>query len=89
MKKLTVLVAWMLCIFLLAGCMEKPQNPSDNAEIPNTETPTGDVVPSESAALVSLRRNIVEQNNMLGIGFVGYIDSESDAAAVQTYLIHF
>lgn len=80
MKKIALFVTSVFCILMLAGCAEKPQNPSSNPE------PHASITQSEKTELASLRSSISEKNCMLGVGFFGYIDSESDEKAVREYV---
>ena len=80
MKKFTLFAALTLCILLLAGCAEKPQKPSSN-----THQPINGTQP-EHTELDFLRSSIGEKDCVLGVGFLGYIDSESDEKAVREYV---
>lgn len=80
MKKRAIFLTSVFCILLLAGCTAKPQEPPAD-----TEPPTSSTQP-ENPGPASLRNSIRESNCMLGVGFFGYIDSESDADTVQLYV---
>lgn len=80
MKKITLFATLALCILLLAGCAAKPQNPSGETNSPSSSAK------SEENGLASLRSSIAEKDCILGIGFLGYIDSQSDEKAVQKYV---
>lgn len=76
MKKAVLFITLILCILLLAGCGKAPQNSSGN-----TENPTSGTQP-ETSALDRLQGSIAENNCMLGVGFFGYVNSETDESAV-------
>ena len=79
MRKRILLPVLMLSLLLLSGCGKTPQKPSDNTEKPAGGTQT------EVTALDRLQGSIAEQNAMLGAAFFGYVDSESDEAAVRAF----
>lgn len=79
MRKKSLLVVWMLCIFLLAGCAQGVRQPTDAfAPAGSSAEPESTAVPSDSGA--------DEAVGMLGVGFFGYIDSESDEATVRDFV---
>lgn len=79
MRKRILFPVLILCLLLLSGCGKTPQKPSGNTDKPPGGTQT------EAAALERLQGSIAEQNAMLGVAFFGYVDSESDEAAVRTF----
>lgn len=82
MKKFTLFAILALCVLLPAGCGNKQQKSSED-----TELSTGNIRTSvESTELISLRSTLVEKDCMLGIGFLGYIGSESDEKTVREYV---
>lgn len=80
MKKIVLFITFILCFLLLFGCGKMPQKPSD--ETKRTESTTQ----SETSALERLQDRIAGNECMLGVGFVGYIDSESDEKAVRQFV---
>lgn len=80
MKKFTLFVTLTLCILLLVGCGKQPQKPTGGTEPPTSSTQ------SENIELASLRSSIAEKKYMLGVGFLGYVDSECDEKAVQQFV---
>ena len=80
MRKRVLLAVLILSLLLLSGCGKTPQKPSDNTEKPAGGTQT------ETTALDRLQNSIAEQNAMLGVAFFGYVDSESDEAAVRAFV---
>lgn len=91
MKKIALIATLLLCVLLLAGCGEKTQQPSGNAEKPasstekpadNTESPAKDPQ-TEITALDLLRDQIADKNGLLGVAFFGYIDSAGNETAVR------
>lgn len=80
MKKFTLFVTLTSCLLMLAGCVETPPNSSDAAETPISGTQL------ENIELISLRSSIAEKNCMLGVAFLGYVDSESDETTVRGYV---
>lgn len=79
MKKLKLFAVLTVCALLLTGCANEPQKPENTKQPTSTEQP-------ESSALDLLRSNVVENDCMLGVGFFGYIDSESDEKYVRDYI---
>lgn len=72
MKKAVLITALMLCVLFLFGCEEKaPENTQGNTT-DNTE--------------LALKKRIEEKDCLLGIGFFGYVDSESNEEAVRDYI---
>ena len=79
MKKCILLPALALCLLLLAGCGKTPQTSSGNGQKPASSTQPA------VTALERLQSSIAEKNCMLGVGFFGYVDSESSEAAVRAF----
>lgn len=80
MKKILLCITFTLCFLLLSGCGKTPQKPPDETEKPESTTQ------AEAAALERLQGHIADNECMLGVGFIGYIDSESDEKAVQQFV---
>ena len=80
MKKIVLFITFTLCFLLISGCGKTPQKPSDETEKPESTTQT------EATALERLQDRIAGNECMLGVGFIGYIDSESDEKAVQEFV---
>lgn len=70
-RKIALWAALALCL-LLTACGQAPPPP-----------PEPPAAPAESAELLSLRSSITAQEALLGVGFFGYIESQTDEAAVQ------
>lgn len=86
MKKLTMLAVLILCALLIAGCSNDPQQPPENTpQLTDTPQPTG-TANIEKSELDMLTSAIDNGNCTLGVGFFGYIDSESDENAVREYI---
>lgn len=79
MKKRILLTTLILCVFLLTSCGKTPQKPPDETEKPESMTQ------AEAAALDRLQGRIAKNNCMLGVGFFGYVDSETDETAVREF----
>lgn len=80
MKKIVLFITLILCILLLADCGKQPQNPSGDTEKPASGTQ------AENTALDLLQSRIADNKCVLGVGFLGYIDSESDEKAVRQFV---
>lgn len=81
MKKWVLFMVSVCCILSLAGCAEKPPKPSDDTSHPLTSG-----TQTENTGTGTREGGIVGEGDMLGIGFFGYIDSESDEKAVRGYV---
>ena len=75
MKKISLFVTLTLCILLLAGCVQGGQAPTEAPAPSESSAEPESTAPSVSEA--------EESAELLGIGFFGYIDSESDETAVR------
>lgn len=62
----------ILCALLLVGCTKKPQNPKSTQGSKSTQ------VQNAHSELDNLRKSITENDCTVGIGFFGYIYSESE-----------
>lgn len=80
MKKIVLFITFTLCFLLLSGCGKTPQKPPDETKKPESTTQT------EATALERLQDRIADNKCMLGVGFIGYIDSESDEKAVRQFV---
>ena len=80
MKKILLFITFILCLLLISGCGKTPQKPSDETKKPESTTQ------AEATALERLQDRIAGNECMLGVGFIGYIDSESDEKAVQEFV---
>lgn len=80
MKKILLFITFTICLLLTVGCGKTPQDPSGDTNKPASGTQT------EVTVLDRLQSSIAEQNAMLGVAFFGYVDSESDEAAVRTFV---
>lgn len=79
MRKCILTALLTLCFLLTVGCGKTPQEPSSDTEKPAGGTQT------EVTALDRLQSSITEKDCMLGVAFFGYVDSESDEAAVRAF----
>ena len=79
MKKIVLFITFTLCLLLTVGCGKTPQDSSGNTERHASGTQT------EVTVLDRLQDSIAEQNAMLGVAFFGYVDSETDEAAVREF----
>lgn len=77
MKKVTLLIIPILCALLLVGCTKKPQNPKSTQGSKSTQ------VQNAHSELDNLRKSITENDCTVGIGFFGYIYSESDEEMIR------
>lgn len=80
MKKISLFVTLALCILLLAGCVQGGQAPTEAPAPSESSAAPESTAPESTAPSVS---EAEEAGELLGIGFFGYIDSESDEAAVR------
>lgn len=78
MKKIVLFIIFTLCFLMLSGCGKTPQKPPDETKKPESMTQT------EATALEKMQDRIADNKCMLGVGFIGYIDSESNEKAVIT-----
>lgn len=79
MRKHILMAVLSLCLLLTMGCGKTPQDSSGDTEKPVGGTQT------EVTALDRLQSSIAEKDCMLGVAFFGYVDSESDEAAVRAF----
>lgn len=79
MKKHILMAALSLCLLLTMGCGKTPQDSSGDTEKSAGGTQTA------ITALDRLQSGIAEKDCMLGVAFFGYVDSESDEAAVRAF----
>lgn len=94
MKKIALIIAAALCILLFAGCAQSGKAPSDTTQSQSSSASstsdatekTPGTAKAESTELDFLRSSISEKSCMLGVGFFGYVDSESDGSAVAKYV---
>lgn len=77
---LTAATIMLLCMILAVGCSKKPE---DSNTI-HSEPPL--VSETESSPLSSLQENIRKKDCILGIAFIGYVDSESTVENIRSYL---
>lgn len=77
---LTAAIIMLLCMILAVGCSK---NPEDSNTI-HSEPPL--VSETESSPLSSLQENIRKKDCILGIAFIGYVDSESTVENIRSYL---
>lgn len=80
MKKVVLFIIFTLCFLMLSGCGKTPQKPPDETKKPESTTQT------EATALEKMQDRIADNKCMLGVGFIGYIDSESDEKAVWQFV---
>lgn len=71
-KKVNLFIIVICCILLITGCGKINIKPDDTA--------------SDKSNLVSLRDNIKENDSMLAVGFLGYIDSQNDESTIREYI---
>ena len=92
MKKNILLCSIILCASL-AGCANQSQKlPETTATSESTKSTENtekieSATQSEVTAIDKLRKRIADNGCMLGVGFVGYIDLESDEEAVHKSVI--
>ena len=80
MKKIVLFITFTLCLLLTVGCDKTPQKPSDKTKKPESTTQ------AEATALERLQDRVADNKCVLGVGFIGYIDSESDEKAVREFV---
>lgn len=106
MKKITLLAAAVLCIFMLVGCVDGTDKPAgesrdflesgaspdvreteDTNDAQTADCSETDTAHTEDKETESLRRRITENGCTAGVGFIGYIDSESSEETVHDFVI--
>lgn len=88
-KKTYLLPVLILCFLLITGCKTIPHNDSSESsnKIPDSSSVTeSNKAENDDSTLRVLRESIREHDCTLGIAFIGYVDSESSADDVYTYL---
>lgn len=92
MKKIALFALALLFLMSFFGCSKTPSGtetteaPFESGSQAEAGAPTSSVAPSEKNGLASLRENICDAKCLLGVGFLGYIDSESDEASVRGFV---
>lgn len=80
-NKMCVLSAFLLCVFLFAGCSLRPDGNASVKETTDTEKIKG-------AELSALQSEIIGSNSAVGIAFVDYVEDGLSEGDVAGYLIN-
>lgn len=80
-NKMCVLSAFLLCVFLFAGCSLMPDGNASVKETTDTEKIKG-------AELSALQSEIIGSNSAVGIAFVDYVEDGLSGGDVAGYLIN-